>query len=732
MRNYKQSTLFPFFYFCSFFSLFGQQDLGGVLDRVANRQLQPFTISGGLHLTTNFYQSSGISPRRDQFNWLARANLNLQFLGIHAPFSLAFSDGNQQFNLPSYTFTGISPSYKWATLHLGDRHLNYSKYTLNNLNFRGIGFELTPGRFYISAMHGRLRRAVAEDFNSRQSLDPSYKRTGYGAKVGYQSKKGEYQFVLFSAKDDENSIAQPVNRPVRPADNTVISLIGRQQLFENVSMELEWGHSTFNEDTRTNLLPNEDRNFGNNLFGLTNPRFNNLNGNAYKTRLVYNGKDFSTNFAYERIDRGFKSLGALFFLNDVEYLTLGASKSFFENRLAVFFNGGLERTNLDDFEKDGTNRLALNFNSTYRHSDRLQFNASYSNFQNTTKIRTLADPTNVVDSILLAQTTQTSNFVTNYQIGTEERPASLTLVLTYQEANNIVEDAVDPNAQSKFFNNSFLYSTSWPKSHIQFNAGINYNQTNLTDNINRTLALNSGISKSWLEGKLRANLRTSLNRVFFKGNNNNIFNISTGASYNFKSGHQLNFNATILNRSGDNQFTEFYGQLGYGYTFAGRLNQPKGDQGEDLFPIHPNKEETNSNNQSSNANTNSNASENPAQSTPLNEAENPEIISTIQTDGTQSLFDLAIKYYGDGQLHPTLSVANQIDLVETNMIPINTRLIIPNLDSPLTPIYYAYGPYDTLESIAEKFSTTVTTLQNLNAIQTFSWKMEIGNYIRVQ
>ncbi|MEL6658739.1 MAG: hypothetical protein AAFR36_19935, partial [Bacteroidota bacterium] len=203
------------------------QDVENATSNVNTRNLQ---ISGGLQLSNNFYFSSGIDPRRDALQWRALANLNLRYLGISAPFSLAFSDGNQEFNLPSYTFAGISPTYKWATLHLGDRSLNYSKYTLNSINFRGAGFELEPGNFYVSGMYGRLRRARAEDLNSLQALDPSYERTGYGIKTGYKNKGSEYTLIFFAAEDDESSITQPVATSISPAQNMVASAIAKQRL----------------------------------------------------------------------------------------------------------------------------------------------------------------------------------------------------------------------------------------------------------------------------------------------------------------------------------------------------------------------------------------------------------------------------------------------------------------------------------------------------------------------
>ena len=221
----------------NFTSVFSQTS-GNLPSNVQSLKDGDLKINGGLRISNDFYFSNGIDPRRDALQWRLLANLSLNYRGVTAPFSLAFSDGNQEFNLPSYTFAGISPTYKWATLHLGDRSLNYSKYTLNSINFRGAGFELKPGKFYVSGMYGRLQRARAEDLNSLQALDPAYKRMAYSMKAGFKDKGSEYSVILFSAEDDENSITQPISSNVTPAENAIISFIGKQRIVKGISQAL--------------------------------------------------------------------------------------------------------------------------------------------------------------------------------------------------------------------------------------------------------------------------------------------------------------------------------------------------------------------------------------------------------------------------------------------------------------------------------------------------------------
>lgn len=532
----------------------------------------PLQITGGLNLSSQFYGGNGIDPRRDAVQWRILANLNLRFAGIDAPFSLAFSDANRQFNLPSYAFTGISPSYKWARLHLGDRSLNFSKYTLNSINFRGAGFELQPGKLYLAGMYGQLRRAVAEDFLSQQMLEPAYKRMGYGLKAGVVGDKYEYHAMVFGAWDDPNSIPQPLNRPVLPANNAVASVSGRQQIGKRLGAEVELARSALNQDRRSELLPAGERTAANTLLGLLAPTVSLTTGNAIRSKLSYSARGLGLNVGYERIDRGFRTLGALFFLSDAEYYTAGFNKSLLKNKLTLFANGGVERTNLDDFERNGTQRLVGSLNTGYAPNDRWNFNASYSNFQNTTKLRTLFDPASPVDSIILAQTTQTANGSVTYHLRDKDNPASISLVLTQQQANSIIDDVVQPDAKSNFFNGSLVYAASRPARDLRFSASLNANQTQLANFDNFVLTPTLGIAKGYFNRQLQLNARIAYNQVFAEAGDSGVLNVGFGSSWSVKKAHTLSLNTNLINRSADTGgFTEWYGQLMYNYNFTRNL-----------------------------------------------------------------------------------------------------------------------------------------------------------------
>ena len=107
-------------------SLLSGQDVENTSNNLENRDLR---ISGGLHLSNNFYLSKGVDPSRVALQRRTLAKLYSHCVGINAPFPLLFSDGSQGFNLPRYNiFAGINPTYKVHTASKPVEHHNNQQY----------------------------------------------------------------------------------------------------------------------------------------------------------------------------------------------------------------------------------------------------------------------------------------------------------------------------------------------------------------------------------------------------------------------------------------------------------------------------------------------------------------------------------------------------------------------------------------------------------------------------
>jgi hypothetical protein len=554
------------------FGLQGQnlENLGSTL------RSEGLNITGNLQLSNQTYWASGIAPRRDGMMTMVRAGLNFRFLGFSAPFSMVFSDQNANFNLPSYTFLGISPRYKWATLHAGDRNMNFSKYTMSGISFRGVGLELNPGKFQAAFFYGRLNRALANDLNAAGNLNDFYQRKGMGARIGYGDQNSAYYLNFFSARDNADAFPDTeLGERLRPTDNMVLSLQARQRIGKRLSINGELAHSVYNQDQNAEPLANEDIRFINKMLGLFRPNQSLLSGQAYNIGLQYNLGQTGLQAAYERIDRGYRTLGALFFNNDTENITAGLNRTFFNNSLQVFVNGGLERVNLDDQEQESTDRLIASANLSYRPSDRWFFSGMYGNFRNDTKLRVRTDLTVPVDSIFLAQVNQTANITALRQLGSAERPASMQFLLNHQRAGNVVNDTVMNSAQSRFTTASLSFSAGSP-TNLQWNTGLTLNFIELGAIRSRSFAPILGLNKSLLNNALTLNFNSGLSFFRMAGSEDNkVFNLNIGGNYQLRNSHRLGLSAMHIRRFGSadavRNFHEWYGQLNYGYNFGGKI-----------------------------------------------------------------------------------------------------------------------------------------------------------------
>lgn len=575
-RNYSNTLLFLLLLCYGSSGLYGQ-DLEAVSNRLSKLKEQKLSITGGIQLFGQTYSASGITARRDDFQWGARANLNLGFLGFNAPFSFVFSEANQNFNLPAYTFAGISPRYKWATLHAGDRSMSFSRYTLGGISFRGVGLQLEPGRFQVAGFYGKLNRALAADLNSVGNLNGFYDRIGHGLRIGYGGRKTAVFANYFSASDEQDGlpIATELNQTLLPTANKVVSTEVRQMLGKRVTLSGEFAHSAFNADQNAVDLPNDERDFGNELFGLFNPNESTLTGQAYNLGLNYVHDKFGVQGRYERITRGFRTLGSLFFNNDTENITLGFNRTLMAGKLNLFVNGGLERTNLDAEENESTDRLIGSLNVTYRPSEDWIYTGSYSNFRNDTKLRARTDLTIPVDSIFLAQVNQSANLTILRQLGTEQRPSSLRLLLQHQRANSVINDEVNDMANSRVSILALNYAGGNPELGWQWNTGLALNLTEIGGINNRSISPTLGINRNFLNNALATYLQMALGFYQQGDDGNQVFNLSFGGSYRLLNSHRIGLRATHLNRFGSamasRNFNEWYASLNYGFNFGGAL-----------------------------------------------------------------------------------------------------------------------------------------------------------------
>ncbi|ADV48431.1 hypothetical protein Celal_1109 [Cellulophaga algicola DSM 14237] len=544
--------------------------------------------NGGISANGVYYD--GTANRQDLTYYLT-GNLNFNIAGLYnIPVSFTYS--NQEFNFPSpFNFNRFSfhPSYKWVTAHLGDVTMTFSPYTLSGHQFTGAGVELNPeGKFQVSAMYGRFLKATEYDSVAQGGI-AAYKRMGFGVKTAYDFEFMKLGVILFKATDTKNSLENPlpIELGLTPKDNAVLSFESDFRVLDKATIHIEYAISGVTEDSRIrDERPNNgvlsfllDENISTNYYNALNASFNYPAGNG------------SLGFGYERIDPDYKTLGAYYFNNDLENITVNATQTIFDNRLNLSVNAGLQQDNLNKAKTSEQQRVVSAINANFTASERLTLNGSYSNFQSYTNIRDQFDYINQVnaydniDTLNYRQISQNANLGINYILKkTEFKQHSTNLNLVYQNSNNQQEGETIEGGLSTFYNGTAAYTLGYPQQNLTFSLAGNtsYNITGVDKSL--TLGPTLAVGKQFFDKQLRTNLSSSYNTSYSNGEKQtNIYNFRLGSNYLWLQKHNLSLNFLMLFRNTTlNSNRDLTLTFGYSYAFDNfKLQLHKGERNID-------------------------------------------------------------------------------------------------------------------------------------------------------
>ena len=93
---------------------------------------KPIRLSGSLNAQAGPYLHFGQgTPRNDPFWWQVAGSPTLSIYGWQFPFSFNVGSRNRSFNQPFNRY-GVSPYYKWLTLHAGYRSIRMNPYVMSD------------------------------------------------------------------------------------------------------------------------------------------------------------------------------------------------------------------------------------------------------------------------------------------------------------------------------------------------------------------------------------------------------------------------------------------------------------------------------------------------------------------------------------------------------------------------------------------------------------------------
>lgn len=490
---------------------------------------KPVTLSGNLSFSMESYSVNGIPPRRQPFTWTLSGAPTLNVLGVTMPFQLLVGNFENRFYQPFNQY-GISPRYKWLTVHAGYRNINFQPYTLAGFRILGGGVEVNTAykadgpktglRF--GFMYGRLNRSTALD--SAQFANPlafrplpSYTRMAYAAKVGVGNNEGYFDISYLYGWDVESSLTSVQRDSVAPQRNTAVGFSWRKDLYRKDKRRLFW-----KTDIGMSAYTLDDRQPGRDVTGEPNIVQNLVGGwldakistqflSAGETSLNYQAKGGGVGLSYKRVDPEYRSMGAYFFQNDIEQFTLTPSLRLDSGRVNINTSFGLQRDNIAGQRLVTSERLIGNVNLNWNPTQRFGLNASWANFgvtQNPTRLSP--------DAELFKQVSNNFTLVPYMNRISDKYVRTTQLVLVYQMLNSPVSSINAPVDQHTLVG-AFVYSHTWIARAITTTASLNYNNTVLPQGDVGSLGAGAGFGFPVLKRKLQLGFNGMFNRNHFNG-----------------------------------------------------------------------------------------------------------------------------------------------------------------------------------------------------------------------
>lgn len=581
MKKNTISLVFAFFCFCTIQLNAQEVDLENLDDKLKETlKKNPFKISGGISANAVFYNSN-VNQNREAFTYFLNGNLNLGFYNWSMPISYSLTNQGSQlgYQVPfKFNRISISPKYKWVKAHIGDSNMTFSPYTYNGLLFTGVGLELTPDiPFKIAVMGGRLNKAIEDD--GQEQTIPAYKRMGYGAYLKWEKDRYKLGLIGFYAKDDYNSLKQSIDhRGITPQENLVLSMQGSFKLLENLEVFAEFSNSGLINDIRA-----EKGNFSK---GISN-RFlkSNVSSesfNAYNAGVNLNLKTASLGVKYERIDPGYKTLGAYYFNNDLENITLNTAFNLFKGNINVTANVGRQRDNLDAAKLKQTERWIGSVNTNVKMGEKLMVTASYSNFTMYTnnqlnQFKNINDNPLALqqpkDSIDYKQISQNINVNANYILSNKkELTQNINFNYSLNDMVNRENNIVRKGGLNRFHNANLTYSLGFPEKTMSIAASANYTNMYTASKTTNIWGPSASFNKSFMENKLQTSFGIAYNSSSSTSISTKVTNFRVNAGYSPWEKHSFNASIIQMFRNTnqdipDKSLNELTATIGYNYSF---------------------------------------------------------------------------------------------------------------------------------------------------------------------
>lgn len=514
---------------------------------------KPLRVGGGIAANAVFYDGND-GQNRQPFTYFLSGNINFNlFNQINVPFSFNLTNLGVGYGYPTLPNRfSIHPTYKWIAGHIGDVAMSFSPYTLNGHMFTGVGVDLTPeGPWKFSAMYGRLQRGVEYDTANR-IIPAAYQRMGYATKIRYDQDGYYLGMTTFTAKDNTSSLDwKPDSLNIFPHGNTAFSWEAGITIMDKLTFSGEYGLSLFTRDIRT------QREGSSLVEKLTANRASTHVYKAMKAEINYQLKKNTLGIGYERIDPEYRTLGAYYFNNDLENITLRYARPFYKDKLNLMVTWGIQRDDLNRDKEQSSKRMVSSANLNYTPNEKFNASLSYSGFQTHMNIRSQFDyinnqsPYDNLDTLDFTQLSQNLSVSSLYNFGkNENRRHSLTANMSYQQAADRQGEVIKTGSLSQLYNFNTSYGLLFVPEALQINAAFNTTFNHIGGEAFLIMGPTLGIRSRILRKLITMGLSGSYNVSYTRGDaQSSVTSVRWNAGYTLAKKHTFGANTVWQNRS---------------------------------------------------------------------------------------------------------------------------------------------------------------------------------------
>ena len=531
-------------------------------------------LGGSIQGTSINYMARGMDNRQQPFTYYVTGNPWVYSHGVYVPIDFSYTRPDSLLAQP-YNQIGSSPTYKWLTLHLGYRNIQYTPYTLAGHTMLGAGFDIKPGKLRAGFIYGRLNSAVKIDTAQLSLVPYGFSRKGYAAKLGYGTDSNFVEFTYMRARDDSSSVDRSIpdyNYYITPAGNSVLGFASKFKLYKGFFFEATGAGSVFTNDLNSPIQIDSVKQTILKVIKKLAP-FNGTSQffTAMDASLGYAARLYNVKIQYRRVDPYFQTMGGYYFENDIESWSVVPAVNLFKGKARINGSLGLQHDNLKQQKGSETRKVIGSFVAGIDFTPKLALDANYTNFLNDQRPALVQFP----DSLRIVQSTNNLMIAPRYTITTPDIVHVFTLSGTYnrlKDFNQIITSTYSSNRSVETRQYSLSYVISFPKK--EWGCYLTPSRTEfMSPELNyKYQGFVAGVYGMFLNQKLNINVSNSLMQSVLETGNTIIDNVTSNVSFTINKHHifKMVTYITINNPPSDSydvRFREYRNELSYIYNF---------------------------------------------------------------------------------------------------------------------------------------------------------------------